>query len=165
MVGLVLGRQAGVGHRATTQFTAPGWTYIDSASGYIGGSGNNGSYVTLKSPDRTDWSSILETTQASAAQTANYTITGGLSAGPGARVDHERQLERPRHLVRAIGSHITPVNGSFSLMLQPGYVYSLTTTTGQGKGTATSPAQGSLSLPYSDNFDADTAGQQPSQRS
>ena len=56
---------------------------------------------------------------------------------------------------------ITPVNGSFSLTLQPGYVYSLTTTTGQGKGTATSPAQGSLSLPYSDNFDTDTAGQQP----
>ena len=48
---------------------------------------------------------------------------------------------------------ITPANGSFSLTLQPGYVYSLTTTTGQGKGTATSPAQGSLSLPYSDNFD------------
>ena len=56
---------------------------------------------------------------------------------------------------------ITPAGGSFSLTLQPGYVYSLTTTTGQGKGTATSPAQGSLSLPYSDNFDSDTVGQQP----
>ena len=65
----------------TTQFTAPGWTYIDSASGYIGGSGNNGSYVTLKSPNGTDWSSIIETTQASTAQTANYTVTGGLSTG------------------------------------------------------------------------------------
>jgi Ricin-type beta-trefoil lectin domain/Concanavalin A-like lectin/glucanases superfamily len=40
-------------------------------------------------------------------------------------------------------------------------VYSLTTTTGQGKGTAAPPAQGTLNLPYSDNFDGDTAGQQP----
>ena len=56
---------------------------------------------------------------------------------------------------------ITPSGGSFSLTLQPGYVYSLTTTTGQGKGTAASPAQGTLALPYSDNFDSDTAGQQP----
>ncbi|HLK00601.1 MAG TPA: ricin-type beta-trefoil lectin domain protein, partial [Streptosporangiaceae bacterium] len=42
-----------------------------------------------------------------------------------------------------------------------GYTYSLTTTTGQGKGTAASPGQGSLSLPYTDNFDSDTLGQQP----
>jgi hypothetical protein len=40
-------------------------------------------------------------------------------------------------------------------------VYSLTTTTGQGHGTAAPPAQGTLSLPYSDNFDGDAAGQQP----
>ena len=40
-------------------------------------------------------------------------------------------------------------------------MYSLTTTTGQGKGTAVSPGQGTLSLPYADNFDSDTAGQQP----
>jgi hypothetical protein len=45
--------------------------------------------------------------------------------------------------------------------VQPGYIYSLTTTSGQGKGTAASPASGSLPLPYADNFDTDTAGQQP----
>jgi ricin-type beta-trefoil lectin protein/glycosyl hydrolase family 59 (putative galactocerebrosidase) len=33
-------------------------------------------------------------------------------------------------------------------------VYTLSTTTGQGKGTATSPVPGSLSLPYNDNFDS-----------
>ena len=42
--------------------------------------------------------------------------------------------------------------------MQPGYIYTLTTTTGQGKGTAASPAQGTLALPYSDNFDSDTVG-------
>src|SRR5205807_5243664 len=31
----------------------------------------------------------------------------------------------------------------------------ITTTTGQGKGTATGPAQGALALPYTDSFDSD----------
>ena len=75
-----VGKQAWVTAQ-TTQFTAPGWNYIDSASGYLGGSGTNGSYVTLKSPDGSDWSTIIETTQASAAQTVNFTVTGGLSTG------------------------------------------------------------------------------------
>jgi hypothetical protein len=154
-----VGKQAWVTAQ-TTQFTAPGWTYIDSASGYIGGSGNNGSYVTLKSPNGTDWSSILETTQASSAQTVNYTITGGLSTGT-VHVWSTNVNSSDSSTWFVHSQDITPANGSFSLTLQPGYVYSLTTTTGQGKGSATSPAQGSLSLPYSDNFDSDAAGQQP----
>jgi len=57
-------------------------------------------------------------------------------------------------------SDITPSGGAFSLTVQPGRLYSITTTTGQGKGTATSPAQGSLNLPYSDNFDSYSAGKE-----
>src|SRR5207248_2897002 len=41
---------------------------------------------------------------------------------------------------------ITPSGGAYSLTVQPGYLYTITTTTGQGKGTATSPPQGSLNL-------------------
>jgi hypothetical protein len=150
-----VGKQAWVTAQ-TTQFTAPGWTYIDSASGYLSG----GSYVTLKSPDGSDWSSIIETTQASSAQTVSYTVTGGLSTGTvhvwSTNVSSSDPLTWFVH-----SADITPSGGSFSLTLQPGYVYSLTTTTGQGKGTAASPAQGSLALPYSDNFDSDTIDQQP----
>ena len=144
----------------TTQFTAPGWTYINSASGFLGGSESNGSYVTLKSPDGSDWSSIIETTQASSAQTVNYTVTGGLSTGTVHVWSTDVNSSDPSTWF-VHSQDITPAGGSFSLTLQPGYVYSLTTTTGQGKGTATSPAQGSLALPYSDNFDSDTLGQQP----
>ena len=154
-----VGKQAWVTAQ-TTQFTSPGWTYIDSASGYLGGSGSNGSYVTLKSSNGSDWSSIIETTQASSSQTVNYNVTGGLSTGTvhvwTTNVNSSNPADWFVH-----SQDITPSNGSFSLTLQPGYVYTLTTTTGQGKGTATSPAQGSLSLPYSDNFDSDAAGQQP----
>jgi hypothetical protein len=144
----------------TTQFTAPGWTYIDSASGYLGGNRTNGSYVTLKSTDGTDWSSIIETTTATAAQTATFTVTGGLSTGT-VHVWSTNVNSTSPSAWFVHSADITPSGGSFSLTLQPGYVYSVTTTTGQGKGTAASPASASLALPYSDNFDSDTAGQQP----
>jgi hypothetical protein len=154
-----VGKQAWVTAQ-TTQFTAPGWTYIDAASGYLGGSRNNGSYVTLKSPNGSDWSSIVETMDATSPQTLTYNVTGGLSAGTvhvwSTNVSSSNPADWFVH-----SADITPSNGSFSLTAQPGFVYSLTTTTGQGKGTATSPAQGSLPLPYSDNFDSDALGQQP----
>src|SRR4029453_16330069 len=63
----------------TTQFTEPGWTYIDAASGYIGGDRASGSYVTLRSPNGKDYSTIVETTTAKAGSTLTFTVTGGLS--------------------------------------------------------------------------------------
>jgi len=144
----------------TTQFTAPGWTYIDSASGYLQGNRANGSYVTLKSPAGSDWSSIIETMDAASSQTVTYNVSGGLSTGTvhvwSTNVSSGNSGD---YFVHA--TDITPSGGSFTLTVVPGYVYSVTTTTGQGKGTAASPAQMSLALPYSDNFDGDTIDQQP----
>src|SRR5215472_13772379 len=144
----------------TTQFTAPGWTYINSASGYLQGSRSDGSYVTLKSPNGSDWSSIIETMDATSSQTITFNVSGGLSTAAVHVWSTNVSSSTPANwFVHA--SDITPSGGSFSLTVQPGYVYSITTTTGQGKGTGASPAQGTLALPYSDNFDGDTAGQQP----
>jgi len=143
-----------------TQFTAPGWQFLNTGSGYLGGSESNGSYVSLKSTDGSDYSTIIETTTATAAQTVNLTVSGGLSTG----TVHvwSTNLNAPTAAnTFAQQASITPVNGSYSLTVQPGYIYTLTTTTGQGKGTAASPAQSTLALPYSDSFDSDTAGQQP----
>ena len=143
-----------------TQFTAPGWQFLNSGSGYLGGSESNGSYVSLKSTDGTDYSTIIETTTATAAQTVNVSVSGGLSTG----TVHvwSTDLNAPSTTnTFAQQASITPVNGSYSLTVQPGYIYTLTTTTGQGKGTAASPAQSTLGLPYTDSFDSDTAGQQP----
>ena len=133
---------------------------LNSGSGYLGGSESNGSYVSLKSADGTDYSTIIETTTATAAQTVNVNVSGGLSAG----TVHvwSTDLNAPTAAnTFAQQASITPVNGSYSLTVQPGYIYTLTTTTGQGKGTAASPAQSTLGLPYTDSFDSDTAGQQP----
>jgi hypothetical protein len=153
-----IGRSAWV-MAQTTQFTAPGWHYLDSSSGYLGGNRNNGSYVSLKSTNNRDYSTIIETIDATAAQTLNLTVTGGLSTG----VVHvwstnTRSSNAADYLVR--GGDITPSGGSFSLTVQPGFVYSVTTTTGQGKGTGTSPAQSNLRLPYSDTFDSYPVGRE-----
>ncbi|WP_405577593.1 ricin-type beta-trefoil lectin domain protein [Streptomyces sp. NBC_01190] len=141
----------------TTQFTAPGWHYLDSSSGYIGGSRNNGSYVSLKSTNNSDYSTVIETMDAGSAQTLNFSVAGGLSTGTvhvwSTKVNSSNQAD---YFVHA--ADITPSGGSFSLTAQPGYVYTLTTTTGQGKGTATSPASGNLGLPYSDSFDSYATG-------
>jgi hypothetical protein len=141
-----------------TQFTQPGWTFVDSASGYLGGTESNGSYVTLKSPNGSDYSTVLETTTASAAQTVNVAVKGGLSTG--AVHVWATNVNTPSPATSFVrGQDITPAaDGTYALTLQPGYVYTVTTTTGQGKGTATAPAAHALPLPYSDSFDNDAIG-------
>jgi len=143
----------------TTQFTAPGWRYLDSASGYLGGYRSNGSYVSLRSPNTGNYSVIIETLDAPGAQTFTAAVTGGLSTGT-VRVWSSRLASgnTADHFVR--GADLTPSGGRFSLTLQPGRVYTLTTTTGQGKGTATSPPPGPLPLPYADNFDSYPVGRE-----
>ena len=140
-----------------TQFAQPGWKFIDQGSGYLGGAESNGSYVTLKSPNGTDYSTVLETTTAGAAQTANFTVKGGLSTG----TVHvwATDVNSPNPATDFVHTQdITPSNGSYSLTMQPGYVYTVTTTTGQGKGNATAPAAHALALPYTDNYDQDATG-------
>lgn len=169
-VGLILANQPWSGWYAvgkntwalahTAQFTAPGWKYLDSASGYLGGNRNNGSYVSLKSTNNTDYSTIIETMDATSAQQLTVNVTGGLSTGQvhvwATNLNSNNTNEFFVH-----ASDITPSGGAYSLTLQPGYLYTITTTTGQGKGTATSPAQGPLALPYSDNFDSYATGRMP----
>jgi hypothetical protein len=156
--GLITASQPWAGHYTVnamtwaiaqvSQFTEPGWGYIDGASGYLGGKQANGSYVTLKSPGNTSWSTIAETTTTSAPQNAHFTVTGGL---PGSTVRVWRTAPGSTNpanwFVRRPNLH--PVRGRFSFALRPGYVYSFTTTSGQAKGgQASSPAGRSFPRPY-----------------
>ena len=122
--------------------------FLNTGSGYLGGSESNGSYVSLKSTNGTDYSTIIETTTAAAAQTVNVSVSGGLSTG----TVHvwATNVNAPTAANTFVQqASITPSIGAYSLTVQPGYIVSLTTTTGQGKGTAASPSQGTLTLPYS----------------
>jgi Glycosyl hydrolase family 59/Ricin-type beta-trefoil lectin domain len=143
-----------------TQFTAPGWQFLNDGSGYLSGSESDGSYVTLKSTDDTDYSTIIESTTATAAQTVDVDVSGGLSTGTVHVWSTDVDSPTSSNTFVDDGT-ITPVDGEYSLTVQPGYIYTLTTTTGQSKGTATSPTQSTLPLPYSDTFASDTVGQQP----
>ncbi|MEN3306879.1 MAG: hypothetical protein V7603_3081 [Micromonosporaceae bacterium] len=141
----------------TTQFTASGWHYLDTASGYLGGARGNGSYVSLKSTDNTDYSTVIETMDATASQTFTATVAGGLSTGTvhvwSTNVNSGNAAD---YFVHA--TDVTPSGGTFTLTLQPGFVYTLTTTTGQGKGTAAAPGQAGFGLPYADTYDGYAAG-------
>ena len=138
----------------TTQFTQPGWQYITSACGYLGGSG---SYVTLKSTNGKDYSVIIETVDASASQSVSFHISNGLSTGTvHVWASNLKSSSSSSYFVQQ--SSITPSGGAYSLTLQPGYMYTLSTTAGQGKGTASGPASAALALPYSDNFDSYSVG-------
>ena len=152
----VIGKNAWV-MAQTSQFTAPGWQYLDGSSGYLGGNRNNGSYVSLKSPNNRDYSTVIETVDAGGPQTLAFSVAGGLSTGAvhvwATNVNSGNAADYFVHT-----TDITPSGGSYSLTVQPGYVYTLTTTTGQGKGTAAGPAPGALSLPYSDSFDSNAIG-------
>ncbi|MEV4559324.1 ricin-type beta-trefoil lectin domain protein [Kitasatospora sp. NPDC049285] len=144
----------------TTQFTQPGWHYVDSASGYLGGARANGSYVTLKSTNNSDYSTVIETMDATAAQTATLTVTGGLSTGQvhvwATNVKSANSADHFAHI-----QDLMPTGGAYTLTLQPGYVYTVTTTTGQGKGSATPPAPAALALPYADTFETPAASTSP----
>jgi hypothetical protein len=143
----------------TTQFTAPGWKYIDPASGFLGGNRNNGSYVTLKSPNGRDYSTIVETIDATDTNTVSVRVTGGLSTGPvHVWTTNVNSNNTADHFVRQ--ADVTPSGGRYTLTLQPGRVYSITTTTGQGKGTARGPAGHPLALPYADGFDGYAVGKE-----
>lgn len=144
----------------TTQFAQSGWHYIDSASGYLGGDRGNGSYATLKSTNNSDYSTVIETMDADSARDVDFTVAGGLSTGTvhvwATNVNSSNPDDYFVHT-----TDITPSDGSYTLTVQPGYVYTLTTTTGQGKGDATSPPAAPLALPYSDDFETPAASTSP----
>jgi O-glycosyl hydrolase len=138
----------------TTQFTRPGWRYADSASGYFAG---GGSHVALRSPDSRDYSLVAETVDATAPQQVTLSVTGGLPDRPLAVWSTDLRSADARRWFTRAGT----VRPGDTLTLEPGRVYTLSTTRGQGKGTATSPPAAPLRLPYRDGFGSYAAGSVP----
>jgi galactosylceramidase len=128
----------------TTQFTRPGWQYIDSACGYLD---QQGSYATLKSPEGKDYSIVLETIDASTTQTIRFQVTGGLSNG----TVHVWRTNRWSQFVKL--ADVLSVGGRFEVSLDPDSIYSLTSTAGQAKGSVRRPDASPFPMPYQDNFE------------
>ena len=143
-----------------TQFAQPGWQFLDQASGYLGGNRSNGSYVTLASPDRSDYSSIVETTTATAPSTVTFSVPASL-AGKTVHVwaTNLGSTNDAEHFVHL--DDLTPsASGSFTYTLAPDYVYTFSTVGTAGRGHAVSPAAHALALPYSDNYNSYRSGQE-----
>ncbi len=135
----------------TTQFAQPGWRYLDSSSGPLP---HSGSYVTLRSPQN-DWSVVLETVDAKVAQRVSFQVAGGL-ANSVVHVWETNSL----HVFEWVAD-VTPRQGEFSYTFEPEALYSLSTTTGQGKGTAQPPRDSPFPLPYADDFEQTPLGHSP----
>lgn len=128
----------------TTQFAQPGWQYLDSASGSLT---DGGSYVSLRSPDTKNWSVVLETIGAQRPKRISFRITGGLPATT------VHVWETNAHRTFEHVTDIRPVNDAFEITFDPDSLYSLTTTAGQGKGSAQPRPAAPFPLPYEDNFE------------
>ncbi len=136
----------------TTQFAQPGWQYLDSSSGNLP---EKGTYVTLRSTDKKNWSIVLETIDAKQPQKIFFKISGGLAT----TLVHIWETNST-HTFEQVAS-VKPVTGAFEFTFDPDSIYSLTTTTGQGKGSAQPPPPAAFPLPYADNFEDTPIGHAP----
>lgn len=130
----------------TAQFAKPGWQYIDNACGYLK---DNGTYVTLK--NGADYSIIAETMDANYSQTITFKPVGGLFNGTiHVWRTHFNSTDEKDYFVKQ--QDINPLNGVFTITLEPGNIYTFTTTTGQHKGVVMQRPEAVFKLPYADNF-------------
>ncbi len=135
----------------TTQFAKIGWQHMDNASGFFA---NGASYVSRKSPDRTQFSTVVETCDAKGNITVEFELSG---------IEAEKIYVWKTDLVSnddadhfIMTEVITPRNGKYSATFEPGCVYTLTNTTGQAKGTDKPRAKidDMMQLPYAEDFES-----------
>ncbi len=130
----------------TTQFAQPGWRYLDTGCGLLE---NEGSYVTLRAPgEGGDYSIIVETVDAAVPQALTVHRGRGLSDAP-VHVWRSNEASQFEQL-----QDITPAGGRFTVTLEPGSIYSLTTTTGQMKGRTEIPPFRPIPLPWREDFES-----------
>lgn len=134
----------------TTQFAQPGWTYADKACGYLG----RGSYVTLQSPNKKDFSTIIETIDTAGVQNIRLALADGISAQ---KLHVWKSTSGKEEFVRLPDVDVN--NNSFELSLEGHSIYSITTTTGQHKGTARPAPPTPMPLPVKIDFERDSVGQ------
>lgn len=127
------------------QFSRVGWHYVDDGCIRLRG---GGSMVTLRDPATGDYSLIVETKDATAPQTIRVRLSRRLPA----RALCQWVSTADEQFVRR--ADVRPHGRTLTLTLQPGTVYSFSTTTGQQKGSfADVPASKPFPLPYNDDFD------------
>jgi hypothetical protein len=98
---------------------------------------------------------VLETIGAKQAQKVVFQLAGGLTA----KEVHIWETNNARTFEHV--ADVKSAGGNFEYTFDPDSLYSLTTTTGQGKGTAEPPPSKAFPFPYADNFDDVAVGHTP----
>ena len=138
-------REALWGYAHYGQFTRLGWQYVDDACTKLDG---GGSMCMLRDPASGDYSIIVETKDAKAPQTVRIQIPKGLSAD---KLCVWLSNERAQFVRQA---DLSPRGRTLVLNLEPGSVYSFSTTRGQVKGSFDDiPASKPFPFPYEDAFE------------
>jgi hypothetical protein len=140
----------------TTQFTRPGWRYLDRASVRLP---RGGSVVTLAAPNGRDHSAIFETQRMPGGETVpteRQTVRVHTGGGGVMRVWRSTRTE---WFTRQ--PDIRVVDGAYEITLEPDAIYSVTTTSGQRKGAAPAPPPAPFPHTYRDTFETGRLEQQP----
>jgi Glycosyl hydrolase family 59 len=119
-------------------FTAPGWHYVDRASGALRGNYANGGYSTLVAPNGKDWTTLAETTSTKASQVVRIAVSGGL-ASDAVHVWRTNPSSRNATDWMVHEADVRPLKGAFRYTLQPGYMYTFSTVERSAKGAAVAP--------------------------
>jgi len=138
-------REALWGYAHYGQFTRLGWQYVDEGCTKLDG---GGSMCMLRDPASDDYSIIVETKEAKAPQTVRIKLPKGLSADElcvWLSNEREQFVRQP---------DLNPRGRTLVLNLEPGSVYSFSTTRGQVKGSfGNIPTSKPFPFPYEDTFE------------
>ena len=131
-----------------TQFTCPGWVYVDGACGFT--EDKTSSFTTLMSPERHDISFIIETADARKDEEIALFVDP-----PFNNRDFFVWESDSVHQFYSVAK-IRPTEGKITYRFQKGSIYTVSTTTGQKKGDEhlKIPESAPFPLPYADNFES-----------
>lgn len=137
----------------TTQFAEPGWVFMDGACGQLDPRTWRGSHVALRDPKTGDWSLIIVTGD---RKKVRIKIDGGLKHGPvhvWKSTATEQFVEQPTLSLRG---------EELELGLDADTIYTVTSTTGQQKGSyGTPPPRTPFPMPFSEDFESYRPGDTP----
>jgi hypothetical protein len=140
----------------TTQFTAVDWKYVKAASGRLPKGGSIVSYRSA-SANPQDWTAVIETTDATTAQTIHLSLGSDFKAGDysvfSSNQDSKSYFEN-------VGTFSQSGNG-ITVSVQPHSIVTISSLMGRAKGTDvdSTPKSSAFPLNYRDNFDEYSVGE------
>jgi galactosylceramidase len=137
----------------TTQFAEPGWVYMDDACGQFEKDTWRGSHVALRNPKTGDWSVIFVTGE---KRKVKLEVGSSLKNG----VVYLWKSTEKEQFIRQKPLRLN--NNTIEISLEPDAIYTLTSTTGQIKGSFGSPPPAKpFPFPYTEDFNGYASGETP----